>query len=72
MTISIDEGLNEMKFIVPGIGDFGDRSVSQSVSTQTGRNHPQPPAQPMPTCSVRPLFLSITMAMPCIQVFRDE
>jgi len=25
VTASIDEGLNDRKYIVPGLGDFGDR-----------------------------------------------
>lgn len=28
VTAWVDEGLNEQKYIVPGLGDFGDRSVS--------------------------------------------
>ena len=30
VTAAIDEGLNEQKFIVPGLGDYGDRYYGTS------------------------------------------
>lgn len=35
LTAALDDGLNETKFIVPGLGDYGDRYYGNaSISTQ--------------------------------------
>jgi hypothetical protein len=41
LTAALDDGLNELKFIVPGLGDYGDRYYgNRSVSCGVqGRSH---------------------------------
>ena len=39
LTAAVDDSLNELKFIVPGLGDFGDRYYG---SGETTLGHPCP------------------------------
>ncbi|KAG8904395.1 hypothetical protein FRB99_001817 [Tulasnella sp. 403] len=59
----IDKGLNEKKYIVPGLGDFGERSISRAAAvsqTQTAQFRtvlqfsPSYPPSPLPPTPIQP------------------
>jgi hypothetical protein len=50
LTAAVDDSLNELKFIVPGLGDFGDRYYG---SGETMLGHP---------CSISLLKISLFVA----------